>query len=326
MSSSEHDGSAAAQDSSPASVPTPGMRKPGVAIRGDVPFGANLTANRPRPRLFPLVWGAPLTLWQGAFYVAPFAFMVALSFWVVKSYHLTPAFTLQSWRNVLSTNFFWDAYWRSLVGSGIASVLAAVLAFPCAYLLGLRSSTRARLLGACLLITPFFTSYLVRVYTWRTMLGDAGVINVLLGYLGIGPFKLVDNLFGNVVGYLTLCFPLVLLLQLLALSFVDWRLVEAAYNLGCGRLRTIFAVVIPSARVGLLLSAAFAFVLAFGDFVSPKVLGGSNPPTLSLLIISEVRGGFQWPSAAVIAVVMVATLLVVVSAAMGIAYRGERHK
>jgi spermidine/putrescine transport system permease protein len=314
MSSSDHGGETVARDAH--------AHTAGVAGRlgGGTPRGGGDATQRPRPRLFPLLWGAPLVLWQGAFYAAPFAFMIALTFWVVKSYHLTPAFTLQSWDRVFATDFFWDAYGRSLVGAGIASVLAAVLAFPCAYLLGLRAS-RARLLGACLLITPFFTSYLVRVYTWRTMLGDAGVINVLLGYLGLGPFKFVDNLFGNVVGYLTLSFPLVLLLQLLALSFVDRRLIEAAYNLGCSGVRTVFAVVIPSARVGLVLSAAFAFVLSFGDFVSPKVLGGSNPPTLSLLIINEVRGGFQWPSASVIAVVMVATLLAVVSMAMVAAYR-----
>jgi len=273
-------------------------------------------------RIFPVAWGAPLVLWQGAFYLAPFLFMVVLTFWVVASFRLTPAATLENWAHILETGFFWDAYGRSLLGAGIAALAASVLAFPCAYVLGLKVSRRARALGACLLITPFFTSYLVRAFTWRTMLGDNGVVNAALGYLGLGPFRMIDNLFGTVVGYLALVFPLVLVLQLLSLAFVDRRLIEAAHNLGCSGLRAVFVVVIPAARIGLVLAAAFAFVLSFGDFVSPQTLGGSNPPTLSLLVVEQIRGAFHWPRASVIAVVMVATLLGVIAASMFFAYRG----
>ena len=120
------------------------------------------------------------------------------------------------------------------------------------------------------------------------MLGTNGTVNDVLGVLGIGPLVMVDTAFATQVGYFTLVFPLVALLQLLSLAFVDRRLVEAAHNLGAGRLRAIVSVIIPSARIGLVLGAAFAFILAFGDFVSPQLLGGGNPPTLSLLIIDQV--------------------------------------
>lgn len=274
-----------------------------------------------RARIFPAVCGAPLVLWQGAFYVAPFLFMVALTFWTVESFRLTPGTTFENWGWMLTRGYFWDAYGYSLRAAGLTAAIVSVLAFPCAYVLALKVSLRIRLLGACILITPFFSSYLVRAQTWRAMLGDNGMVNDGLGYLGLGPFDMVDTLFGTVVGYLTLVFPLVLILQLLSLTFVDRRLIEAAYNLGCGWLRVVFAVVIPSARIGLVLAAAFAFVLSFGDFVSPEVLGGGNPPTLSLLLVDQIRGGLQWPRAAVIAVVMVATLLAVVSSAFMLAYR-----
>ncbi|NIR31507.1 MAG: ABC transporter permease [Gammaproteobacteria bacterium] len=271
--------------------------------------------------MFPVAWGAPLVVWQGVFYLAPFLFMLVLTFWIVQNFRLTPDATLENWAKILATGYFWDAYGRSLLGAGIAALAGSVLAFPCAYVLGLKVSPQARLLGACLLITPFFTSYLVRAFTWRTMLGDNGVINVALGYVGLGPFQMIDNLFGTVVGYLTLVFPLILVLQLLSLSFVDRRLIEAAHNLGCGGLRVVLVVVVPAARVGLVLAAAFAFVLSFGDFVSPQTLGGSNPPTLSLLVVEQIRGAFHWPRASVIAVVMVATLLSVIAASMALAYR-----
>lgn len=270
---------------------------------------------------FALFWGLPLAIWQVAFFAAPLLFLVALSFWSVQSYRLTPDLTLANWTRIFNTGFFWTGYARSLWYAGVAALVASVLAFPLAYTLAFKLSPRMRLLGACLLITPFFTSYLVRAYTWRTMLGTNGVVNEILGAFGFGPFVMVDTAFATQVGYFTLVFPLVALLQLLSLAFVDRRLVEAAHNLGAGRLRVVLSVIIPSARVGLVLGAAFAFVLAFGDFVSPQLLGGSNPPTVSLLVIDQVRAGSHWPRASVIALTMIVTLLVVVSGAMSAAYR-----
>lgn len=127
--------------------------------------------------------------------------------------------------------------------------------------------------------------------------------------------------FGTMVGYLTLCLPLVVLLQVFGLMFVDRTLIEAAHNLRCGRLRTVFLVVIPSARVGLVIAALFCFILTFGDFVGPLYLGGGKPPTLSIMITDTTKAGQQWPRAAVIAIVMIATLLVVAFSAIGYAYR-----
>ncbi|MEX5695018.1 ABC transporter permease subunit, partial [Pseudomonas syringae] len=82
-------------------------------------------------------------------------------------------------------------------------------------------------------------------------------------------------------GYFTLCLPLVMLLQLFSLMYIDRSLIEPAHNHGCGRLRTVILVVIPSARIGIVVAALFCFILTFGDFVSPLYLGGGQPPTLS---------------------------------------------
>jgi spermidine/putrescine transport system permease protein len=86
-------------------------------------------------------------------------------------------------------------------------------------------------------------------------------------------------------------------------------------------------VLVPAARVGLILSAAFAFVLAFGDYISPLLLGGSKPPTLSVLLADQVKSGNHWPRAAVIAVVMVVTLTAVLGVMLGLAYgqKGRRR-
>lgn len=91
-------------------------------------------------------------------------------------------------------------------------------------------------------------------------------------------------------------------------------------------MRTIFTVVIPSARIGLILAATFAFILAFGDYVSPVFLGGSSPPTLSILIVDQTKSGNNWPRAAVVAVVMIVTLIVVLFSTLALAYGRGRTR
>ena len=269
---------------------------------------------------YALFWGLPLAAWQAAFFLAPLAFLVVMTFWSVKNFRLEPDFDTINWVKMWSKGYVVDTYLRTLGYGALAAATCSLLAFPAAYALAFKASANTRRLAIFLLITPFFTSYIVRVYSWQAVLSDSGILNTFFGLLGFGPVEMLNTLFGTVIGYLTLCLPLVILLQLFSLSNVDRSLIEAAHNLGCGRLKTVFLVVVPSAKVGLILAATFAFILCFGDFVSPVSLGGSKPPTLSILIVDTVKQGNHWPRAAVVAVTMVLTLIVVAFTALYFAY------
>jgi ABC-type spermidine/putrescine transport system permease subunit I len=272
---------------------------------------------------FALFWALPMAVWQLVFFVAPLCFLVVMTFWIVQNFRLTPAFDLQNWREMLGAAYFWEIYFRTFFYGLLAAATVSLIAFPCSYMLAFRASFSLRWFAVFLLITPFFTSYLVRTYSWKVVLTGNGIVNAGMGWLGLGPFEMVNNLIGTMVGYLTLTLPLVVLLQLFSLAYVDRNLVEAAHNLGCGAFKTVFLVVVPSARVGLVLAATFAFILSFGDYVSPSLLGGSKPPTLSVLIVDVVKSGANWPDASVVAVVMIVTLLVVSFAALIFAYGGR---
>lgn len=271
--------------------------------------------------LYGLTFSVPLLLWQLAFFLAPLVFLVALSFWTVRNFRMEPAFVFTNWTYVLGRAVFWDAYLRTLALSAATAVITSAIAFPCAYAIAFKLSEQARRWIVFLMVLPFFTSYLVRIYSWQIFLADNGIFNALFAKVGIGPYGMLNSTFGQLVGYLTLSLPLVILLQLFSLVFVDKTLVEAAHNLRCGRLRTVFEVIVPAAKVGLVVAALFCFILTFGDFVSPLYLGGGDPPTLSILITDTTKSGQQWPRAAVIALVMIATLLAVAFAAVRYAYR-----
>ena len=278
-------------------------------------------AGKVKKDYYALFWRLPLIVWQMLFFVVPLGFMFLMSFWLVKNYRMVPAFAFDNWMKILSWGIFWNAYGLTLGLALGATVLATLIGFPASYGLAFKVSEPARRWAIFFLIIPFFTSYLVRIYAWQVVLAGSGVINTAVGWIGLGPFTMLNTPVGTLIGYLTLTLPLVIILQTMSLASIDKTLIEAAHNLGSGRLRTVYSVIIPAAKVGLIVAALFCFILSFGDFVSPYYLGGSKPPTLSIMIIDSTKSGQQWPRAAVIAVMMILTLLTVAFAALGAAYR-----
>lgn len=226
---------------------------------------------------FPYVWRLPLLIWQGAFFVIPLLFMAAMSFWLVKNYRMQPAFVFDNWQKMMGRSAFWDAYWLTLWRASLAGVIATLIAFPAALFLSFRLSENGRRLALLCLVVPFFTSFLVRAYAWQVILAESGPVNALLGGVGLGPFQMLNSGFGAMVGYLTLVLPLVVIFQTWSLAAIDKSLIEAAGNLGASPLRTPVSVIIPAAKTVLVLGAVFAFIMTFGDFVSPFYLGGSKP-------------------------------------------------
>jgi len=290
-------------------------------IARDEPDRAN---TRKRKTLqFGLICGLPSFLWQMLFFIGPLLVLVAMSFWTVRNFRLTPDFSLANWSHILGSGFFTNAYLYTF-GLALAAALAASLvALPAAYAIAMKTQPAIRRFMMLLLVVPFFTSYPVRVYSWQAVLSPQGMLNSMLKGLGLEPVLLLNTWMGSLVGMLTLTLPLVILIQTFALQNVDRRLIEASHNLGCGRYKTILLVLLPSARTGLILAATLAFVMSFGDFISPSFLGGSRPPTLSILLTDQVKSGNHWPRAAVVAVVMVATLTTVVTLMLKLAYRKQ---
>ncbi|MEO7953576.1 MAG: ABC transporter permease [Polaromonas sp.] len=273
-------------------------------------------------RRWPLM--LPPLLWQLAFFALPLLFLVVISFWSVQNFRLEPDFTFKNWVTMMTRDTFWSAYsytWQLALG---AAFLSSLIALPAAYSITFHLSERMRGIAIMLLVVPFFTAYLVRAYAWQVFLSDNGIINSLLAPMGIGPLPLLNNAFGSMVGYMTLVLPLVTLIQVMGMGQIDRTLIEAARNLRAGPWRTLFEVVIPAMKASLVVAWLFAFILSFGDFVSPTYLGGGDSPTLSNLIIDTTKSGQQWPRAAVVAIAMIVTLMATSVAAVGFAYKGRK--
>ena len=189
-------------------------------------------SKRSKLDLYALTWRLPMIIWQVLFFIGPLLFMLAMSFFVVKNYQMVEAFEMKNWIKMFSKNYFWDAYIYTFSMATLATIVVSCVAFPASYGLAFKVSQSTRRWIIFLLIIPFFTSYLVRTFSWFVILAESGVINSLLSNIGLGPYKMLNTQFGTLIGYMTLTLPLVIILQTISMANVDRSLIEAAQNLG----------------------------------------------------------------------------------------------
>ena len=272
-----------------------------------------------------LVWGLPLLVWQVLFLLTPAVLLVLMTFWKVRDFRIVAEYNLGNWTRLLESDVFVETLLRTLFLAGLSASVAIVLAFPFAYALAFKVSPGIRRLAIALLIVPFFTSYLLRIYSWNFMLADQGPVNYVLAKVGIDPIVTLGTTPAVMLGYLALMFPLLTLILVLTLVNVDRSLIEAANNLGAGRWRSVALVVVPSIRVGLVLAAGFAVILSFGDVLAAKVLGSGRELTLGILIADVIKEGVNFPGAAVLAVIMVAVLLIMLAVMTRLAFPPRRE-
>ena len=264
---------------------------------------------KPLRRVLPVVLGVPVVLWQFAFFLLPLVFLVVITFWKVKSFRLEPAFDFGNWEKVLTSTPFQRALVYTFEVAAITTVLAMLLAFPAAHTIALRLSEKARARWIAFLIIPIFSSYILKVYAWQVVLSPGGIVNVGLGWLGLPAVDLLGGAFSLYVGLLTLTLPVVTLILVFSMMGLDRTLLEAARNLGASGWQVLGQVTLPAIKSGLGLAGVTAFLMSFGDYASPVFLTGSNPPTLSILIVDTVKSGSQWPRASVVGVSMLAILI-----------------
>ncbi|PVZ70163.1 ABC transporter permease [Pelagibaculum spongiae] len=272
-------------------------------------------------KLYTGLWSIPLPLWFTLFFVGPILLLFWLSFWDVKNFVMVPGFNLDNWEKILGANYFWSAYTRTILFALGTAILTTAIAFPASLTIAYLMPLKARLVVLGLIIVPFFTSYLVRIYSWQVYLSENGIIQNAFSYIGINIASMLNSPLALYIGFVTLTLPLAIIIQSISVLSLDKSLIDAAYNLGCGPKRIISAVIIPAAKPGIIIGALFVFIFSFGDFVTPTYLGGGKYTTLSILIADTVKSGQQWPRAAVISVIMIITLLITAMCSIAYAYR-----
>jgi len=254
-------------------------------------------------------------LYVAAFVLYPYGHVTVFSFWEKDLYSIRPAFILDNYQRISERPLYLRVVMNSLQVAAMVTVVSAVLGYVMAWFLA-HHSGRWKNLFFILLIVPLWTSFLLRAYVWKIILGRNGIISAILGNFGVVPEDLGFLLYSDlsiVIALVYIFVPFIAIPVYAALEKIPVSLTEASADLGASAAKTFFHVVFPLTVPGLLAGATIVFCLSFGDFITPSLLGGSENIMIANVIISQFGAAFDWPFGSALAVVVLITVLVVVS-------------
>ncbi|MCY4185641.1 MAG: ABC transporter permease [Rhodobacteraceae bacterium] len=242
----------------------------------------------------------------------PLMGVLALSFWTQDYLELNRGFTLDNYREAWTGAIYQALMLRSLKISILVTLLTVVLAFPVAYFISFHVPPKKKPLWIFLITIPFWTSYLIRIFLWKVILGFNGVINGSL--IGIGlidePLKfLLFNQGAIVVTLSHAWIPFAILPIYVALEKIDRSLLEASEDLGDGPVRRFIRVTLPLAMPGIIAATLIVFIPTIGDYVTPKLVGGPN----GLLIANMIEVQFKKANNAPLGAALALSAMFVVS-------------
>ena len=223
---------------------------------------------------------------------------------------------------VIADNLYVRAYLSSVKYAAITTAICLAIGYPFAYFLA-RSKPNIRPALLMLLMLPFWTSFLLRVYAWKMLLADDGVFNQMLMWLGIQsePLKMMYTPFSLTLGMVYTYLPFMVLPLYANLVKMDLRLLEAARDLGATPFVAFWKVTVPLSKGGIIAGALLVFIPCVGEFVIPELLGGPRTLMIGRVLWDEFFSNNDWPLASAVAIVMI--LLIIVPLALFNKYQAE---
>lgn len=259
-------------------------------------------------------WGliAPALIWTAAFFVIPFAAMVVLSLAHMEGRQIVQGLDLGNYARALGEPTMRKALVNSLEITAIVTVVSVALAWPLAATIAWVVPARWQRLALLMAVLPFWTSYVVRSYSWLLVLGKNGVINKALMATGLlaEPLQLASTRTATVTGFVHFFVMLLTLTIYANLVQLSPNYARAAADLGAGRLQVLWHVILPLTLPGIATGAFLTFVLCIGDYITPQILGGNTELTLPQLIMLQLQrsGNFPLASALSVELMVVVTL------------------
>jgi putrescine transport system permease protein len=262
--------------------------------------------------------------WLALFFLVPFQIVLKIS--LAETAVGVPPYTpllergadgwslhgsLANYQFLLSDSLYLRAYLNAIKFAGVSTLICLLLGYPMAYGI-VRAPRRWRGLLLLLVILPFWTSFLIRVYAWIGLLKGNGLINNLLLALGIvdEPLALLNNAFAVYLGIVYSYLPFMVLPLYAALERLDPTLLEAAADLGCRPARAFLRVTLPLSLPGVAAGALLVFIPAVGEFVIPDLLGGPDTLMIGKVLWDEFFTNRDWPVASAVAIAMLVLLIV----------------
>ncbi|MBN9045559.1 MAG: ABC transporter permease [Rhizobiales bacterium] len=259
---------------------------------------------------------APAYLWLTVAIFLPLSAMVFFSFMTDLPVGGRPwSFTLANYGAFFSQSLYATLLWASLRLGMTVTFWCAVLGYPAAYVLAKVLKGRSREAIFLLVILPFWSNGLVRIFSWTMVLREGGILDTALN--AVLPFKVnIDLMYSYpaiIIGMVHSYVPYMVLTCYLTLQAIDDSLIEAARSLGASRLQTLRRVILPLSLPGMLAGAALIFIPVVGSFMEPRLLGGRAGTFYGTVIEDQFVAVFNWPLGAALSFILLAVVLVILA-------------
>ncbi len=253
---------------------------------------------------------APALLWVLAFFLLPFAGMVALSFARTRDRVVEYGPFIDNYARFWNDPAIFKGLIVSLEITVIVTIISILLAYPLAWIIAMRVPERWQRLALLLAVLPFWTSYVVRSYSWLLVLGKNGVLNKALMGLGLiaEPLEIAATRTATVIGFVHFFVMLLTLTIYANLRQLPPNYARAAADLGAGPFATFRHIILPLTLPGVITGAFLTFVLCIGDYITPRILGGGNELTLPEIIMLQLGRQGDFPMASALSVILMAVV------------------
>jgi len=221
------------------------------------------------------------------------------------------ALDLENFEFLTTDDLYWKAYLSSLKIAFLATTFTLLVGYPIAYGMA-NAPDHWRPTLMMLVILPFWTSFLIRVYSWMGILSNEGYLNQFL--MGIGvisePLVILNTNTAVYIGIVYTYLPFMILPIYSALERLDASLLEAAEDLGCSRIKAFWLVTVPLSKTGIIAGCFLVFIPTLGEFVIPSLLGGSKTLMIGKVLWEEFFNNRDWPVASAVAVILLLILII----------------
>ncbi|MDR0410265.1 MAG: ABC transporter permease [Spirochaetaceae bacterium] len=271
-----------------------------------------------------LIYSAPMTVWASVFFLAPLLIIILYSFLKKGLYGgVTPEFSFDAYIALKNPNIAVITL-KTVLISLTATVITILIALPCGYFM-VRSKHQSLLL--MLIIIPFWTNFLIRVYAWMNILGNQGFLNEFLTQIGLIKehinFLYNQNAVILVLVYMYL--PYAILPLFSSIDKFDFSLLEAARDLGASSIQAMSKILLPSIRGGIYTAFLFTFIPIFGAYAVPLLVGGKDSYMLGNVIADQLTKSRNWPLASAISMALTVVTTIGVMCMLGLQRRDEKR-
>lgn len=260
-----------------------------------------------------LITVGPVTLIMALLIAVPLIYVAVMSFCSIDEfYNVTFKFTLQNYVRLANADYL-KIYAQSIAIALITTIICILVGYPFSYIIA-RTKSRKKKILYMLVIIPFWTNSLIRIYGWRNFLGSSGFLNGLLMKIGLvsQPVDFLYKQGTTILGMVYCLIPFMILPLYTAIEKLDNSLLEASSDLGARPVSTFFEVILPLTSSGIFSGSLMVFIPCLGYFFVSDILGGGNSDVIGNLIERQFQSGNNWPLGAALSIILIVVTLILV--------------